>query len=34
MCHSDEDEELWQSDPVEYIRSKYGKFYSTCMYIY
>ena len=25
MCHSDEDEELWQSDPVEYIRVKYGE---------
>ena len=25
MCYSDEDEELWQSDPVEYIRIKYGK---------
>jgi len=24
MCHSDEDEELWDSDPVEYIRVKYG----------
>ena len=24
MCHSDEDEELWQSDPVEYIRVKFG----------
>ena len=24
MCHSDEDEELWQTDPVEYIRIKYG----------
>lgn len=23
MCHSDEDEELWQSDPIEYIRAKY-----------
>ena len=26
MCHSEEDEELWQSDPVEYIRVKYGKY--------
>ena len=24
LCHSDEDEELWTSDPVEYIRVKYG----------
>ena len=30
MCHSDEDEELWQSDPVEYIRVKYG----TCWNFY
>lgn len=26
VCHSDEDEELWQSDPVEYIRIKYDVF--------
>jgi hypothetical protein len=26
MCHSDEDEELWQTDPVEYIRIKYDVF--------
>ncbi|KAK2188208.1 hypothetical protein NP493_140g03054 [Ridgeia piscesae] len=26
MCHSDEDEELWHSDPVEYIRIKYDAF--------
>ena len=26
MCHSDEDEELWGSDPVEYIRVKYGAY--------
>ena len=25
MCHSDEDQDLWESDPVEYIRVKYGK---------
>jgi len=24
MCHNDDDEELWESDPVEYIRVKYG----------
>lgn len=24
MCHSDEDEELWNTDPQEYIRIKYG----------
>ena len=27
MCHSDADEELWNSDPQEYIRIKYGKNY-------
>ncbi|KAI8780568.1 importin-7, partial [Biomphalaria glabrata] len=26
MCHSDEDEELWSSDPHEYIRVKYDVF--------
>ena len=25
MCHTDEDEDLWESDPVEYIRLKYGE---------
>ena len=25
MCHSEEDEDLWQSDPVEYIRVKFGE---------
>ena len=25
MCHSDADEELWNTDPQEYIRVKYGK---------
>lgn len=24
MCHSEDDEQLWQSDPVEFIRVKYG----------
>lgn len=24
MCHSEQDEELWQTDPIEYIRIKYG----------
>ena len=28
MCHSDEDQDLWESDPVEYIRVKYGKYSS------
>ena len=26
MCHSDADEELWSSDPQEYIRIKYGAY--------
>ena len=25
MCHNDEDEELWEDDPYEFIRFKYGK---------
>jgi len=25
LCHSDEDDQLWNSDPVEYIRTKYGQ---------
>lgn len=24
MCYKDEDEELWQEDPYEYIRMKFG----------
>ncbi len=26
MCHTDDDQELWESDPVEYIRIKYGMY--------
>lgn len=26
MCYTDEDEELWHSDPYEYIRMKFGVF--------
>jgi len=26
MCHSEEDQELWETDPVEYIRVKYDVF--------
>jgi len=26
MCHNEEDQELWESDPVEYIRLKYDVF--------
>ena len=25
MCYSDEDDALWDSDPYEYIRMKFGK---------
>lgn len=25
LCHADSDEELWESDPLEYIRVTYGK---------
>ena len=25
MCHSDADQELWETDPYEYIRVKYGE---------
>ena len=26
MCHSEEDDELWNTDPHEYIRIKYGMY--------
>lgn len=26
MCYKDEDEDLWQDDPYEYIRMKFGKY--------
>jgi len=29
LCHSSEDDQLWNSDPVEYIRTKYGLTYSS-----
>lgn len=25
MCYTDSDEELWEDDPYEYIRMKFGK---------
>lgn len=25
MCYTDADEELWQEDPYEYIRMKFGR---------
>lgn len=27
MCYTDADEELWQEDPYEYIRMKFGEFF-------
>ncbi|KAF6031490.1 IPO7 [Bugula neritina] len=26
LCHSDDDQEMWESDPIEYIRTKYDVF--------
>ncbi len=26
MCYSDEDNQLWQEDPYEYIRMKFGAY--------
>ena len=26
VCHSDADQELWETDPYEYVRTKYGLF--------
>lgn len=26
LCHSDDDQELWEADPIEYIRTKYGTY--------
>lgn len=28
MCYTDADEELWQEDPYEYIRMKFGEEFS------
>jgi len=25
LCHTSEDDQLWNSDPIEYIRTKYGQ---------
>lgn len=34
MCYTDADEELWQEDPYEYIRMKFGEnLKSTCVKI-
>ena len=30
MCYTDSDEELWQEDPYEYIRMKFGKHLKVC----
>lgn len=32
MCYTDADEELWQEDPYEYIRMKFGKS-SECLHV-
>ena len=29
MCYSDKDDELWNEDPYEYIRMKFGQY--TCV---
>lgn len=29
MCYSDSDQELWNSDPYEYVRVKFGKWLSV-----
>jgi len=29
MCHSDSDQELWESDPQEYISQKFGKLFNV-----
>lgn len=26
MCYTEEDDEMWQEDPYEFIRVKYGEF--------
>ena len=33
MCHSKEDDELWDSDPYEYIRMKFGEKWVKFMYM-
>lgn len=32
MCYTEEDDELWQEDPYEFIRVKYGEtlYYQEC----
>ncbi len=30
MCYSEEDDQLWQEDPYEYIRMKFGKGFRMC----
>lgn len=31
MCYTEEDDELWQEDPYEFIRVKYGRFLPSLM---
>lgn len=34
MCHSECDQELWESDPQEYISQKFGTIIVFFMFIY
>lgn len=33
MRYSDADEELWDSDPIEYIRTKFGKCFFVLLHV-
>ena len=34
MCYSDADQELWNSDPYEYVRVKFGVYVCLCVCMY
>ena len=34
MCYSDADQELWNSDPYEYVRVKFGEYVCLCVCVY
>ncbi len=34
LCHSDADEELWETDPLEYIRVTYGNGRELVTYLF